>query len=89
MLFTSVRETTPDVRVVNLNGSDPELLPRFVAAAHAHVSRVLYSKINLITIYKGVKAKVSIGGWTGSLFWSSNVATAQNRFVLVRYARVV
>ncbi|KAJ7044698.1 endochitinase [Mycena alexandri] len=61
-------ETTPDVRVVTLNGSDPEVLPRFVAAAHAH----------------GVKAKVSVGGWTGSLFWSSNVATAQNRTLFVK-----
>ncbi|KAJ6583772.1 glycoside hydrolase family 18 protein [Mycena sp. CBHHK59/15] len=61
-------ETTPDVRVVTLNGSNPELLPKFVATAHAH----------------GVKAKVSVGGWTGSLFWSSNVATAQNRTLFVK-----
>ncbi|KAJ7229402.1 glycoside hydrolase family 18 protein [Mycena haematopus] len=61
-------ETTADVRVVSLDGSDPELLPSFVAAAHAH----------------GVKAKVSVGGWTGSLFWSSNVATAQNRTLFVK-----
>ncbi|KAJ7774101.1 endochitinase [Mycena olivaceomarginata] len=61
-------ETTADVRVVSLNGSDPELLPQFVAAAHTH----------------GVKAKVSIGGWTGSRFWSSNVATAQNRTLFVK-----
>ncbi|KAJ7930118.1 glycoside hydrolase family 18 protein [Mycena leptocephala] len=61
-------ETTSDVRVVTLNGSDPELLPRFVAAAQKH----------------GVKAKVSIGGWTGSLFWSSNVATAHNRTLFVK-----
>jgi hypothetical protein len=31
------RETTSDVRLVTLNGSDPELLPKFVAAAHEHV----------------------------------------------------
>ncbi|KAJ7167523.1 glycoside hydrolase family 18 protein [Mycena filopes] len=61
-------ETTPDVRAVSLNGSDPEELPKFVAAAHAH----------------GVKAKVSIGGWTGSLFWSSNVATPRNRTLFVK-----
>jgi len=61
-------ETTSDVRAVNLNGSDPELLPNFVAAAHAH----------------GTKASVSVGGWTGSLFWSSNVATAQNRTLFVK-----
>ncbi|KAJ7498589.1 endochitinase [Mycena latifolia] len=67
-LTYSFAETTPDVRVVTLNGSGPELLPRFVAAAHAH----------------GVKAKVSVGGWTGSLFWSSNVATPQNRTLFVK-----
>ncbi|KAF7355619.1 Chitinase [Mycena sanguinolenta] len=61
-------ETTADVRRITLNGSDPELLPIFVAVAHAH----------------GVKAKVSIGGWTGSLFWSPNVATAQNRTLFVK-----
>ncbi|KAJ6515538.1 glycoside hydrolase family 18 protein [Mycena sanguinolenta] len=67
-LIYSFAETTPDVRMVTLNGSDPELLPSFVAAAHAH----------------GVKAKVSVGGWTWSLFWSSNVATAQNRTLFVK-----
>jgi len=61
-------ETTADVREVSLSGSDPELLPSFVATAHSH----------------GVKAKVSVGGWTGSLFWSSNVATAQNRTLFVK-----
>ncbi|KAJ7197124.1 glycoside hydrolase family 18 protein [Mycena rebaudengoi] len=59
-------ETSSDVRLVTLNGSDPELLPKFVAAAHEH----------------GVKALVSVGGWTGSRFWSSNVAMAENRWNL-------
>ncbi|KAF7355625.1 Chitinase [Mycena sanguinolenta] len=67
-LTYSFAETTADVREVSLSGSDPELLPSFVATAHAH----------------GVKAKVSVGGWTGSLFWSSNVATAQNRTLFVK-----
>ncbi|KAJ6538474.1 glycoside hydrolase family 18 protein [Mycena vulgaris] len=61
-------ETTPDVRAVTLNGSAPEMLPKFVAAAHAH----------------GVKAAVSVGGWTGSLYWSSNVATAENRTLFAK-----
>ncbi|KAF8213886.1 chitinase [Mycena galopus ATCC 62051] len=61
-------ETTADVRVLSLNGSDPELLPQFVAAAHAH----------------GVKAQVTVGGWTGSLFWSANVGSAQNRTLFVK-----
>ncbi|KAJ7797115.1 glycoside hydrolase superfamily [Mycena olivaceomarginata] len=60
--------TTGDVRVVSLNGSSPEVLPQFVSIAHAN----------------GVKAKVSVGGWTGSRFWSSNVATPQNRTLFVK-----
>jgi len=59
-------ETTPGS--ISLNGSEPDVLPQFVSAAHAH----------------GVKVKVSVGGWTGSLFWSSNVATAQNRTRFVK-----
>ncbi|KAJ7228309.1 glycoside hydrolase family 18 protein [Mycena pura] len=61
-------ETTSDVRSLDLSGSEPEILPQFVAAAHAN----------------GVKAKVSIGGWTGSLFWSSAVASAANRTLFVQ-----
>ncbi len=33
---------------------------------------------------KGVKALVSIGGWTGSLYYSANVATAENRTAFVK-----
>jgi chitinase len=40
-----------------------EGLSTFVAEAHAH----------------SVKALVSIGGWTGSTHWSSNVATPEAR----------
>ncbi|KAI0344492.1 chitinase [Trametopsis cervina] len=32
----------------------------------------------------GVKALVSIGGWTGSLYYSSNVASAENRTAFVK-----
>ncbi|KAJ7639210.1 chitinase [Roridomyces roridus] len=63
----SFAETTPDVRLVTLNGSEPELMPQFVSAAHAH----------------GVKALVTVGGWTGSRYWSSNIATAANRTAFV------
>ncbi|KAK2466026.1 hypothetical protein APHAL10511_001668 [Amanita phalloides] len=63
----SFAETTPDVRELSLADSDPDLLPKFVAAAHRH----------------GVKASVSIGGWTGSRWWSSNVGSAHNRTLFV------
>lgn len=36
-----------------------------------------------LTIYKGVKALVSVGGWTGSLYYSSAVATSENRTAFV------
>ncbi|KAJ7804323.1 glycoside hydrolase family 18 protein [Mycena olivaceomarginata] len=48
--------------------SDVSVLPQFVSAAQDH----------------GVKAKVSVGGWAGSRFWSSNVATSQNRTLFVK-----
>ncbi|KAG6832174.1 hypothetical protein H0H92_004905 [Tricholoma furcatifolium] len=59
----SFAETTPDVNTLDLSGSDPSQLPNFVSEAHKN----------------NVKALVSIGGWTGSRFYSSNVATSQNR----------
>jgi len=37
----------------------------------------------LLTIHKGVKALVSVGGWTGSLYYSSAVATSENRTAFV------
>ncbi|KAF8169494.1 chitinase [Pholiota molesta] len=61
-------ETTPDVHTLNLSGSDPSLLPQFVSEAHNN----------------GVKALVSIGGWTGSRFFSTHVGSAQNRTAFVK-----
>ncbi|KAF9444016.1 glycoside hydrolase family 18 protein [Macrolepiota fuliginosa MF-IS2] len=55
--------TGPDASNVVLNSDDQQVLPTFVAAAHQN----------------GVKALVSIGGWTGSRFFSSAIATPENR----------
>jgi chitinase len=33
---------------------------------------------------QGVKARVSIGGWTGSRFWSTSVGSAKNRTAFVK-----
>ncbi|KAI9444239.1 chitinase [Lactarius indigo] len=55
--------TTPDVNVIGLSDSDKELLPQFVQVAHEN----------------HVKPIVSIGGWTGSQYFSSAVATDANR----------
>ncbi|OAX39727.1 glycoside hydrolase family 18 protein [Rhizopogon vinicolor AM-OR11-026] len=51
-----------------LSSSDASLLPQFVSDAHAN----------------GVQAHISIGGWTGSIYFSSNVATADNRTAFVK-----
>ncbi|KAF8622115.1 hypothetical protein AX15_007250 [Amanita polypyramis BW_CC] len=64
----SFAETTPDVTQLNLTGSNPDLLPKFVETAHKH----------------GVKVLVSIGGWSGSRWWSSSVRSAYNRRLFVK-----
>ncbi|KAJ7586301.1 chitinase [Mycena floridula] len=59
--------TTPDVNVLFLADSDEEFLPKFVAAAHQN----------------DVLASLSIGGWTGSRWYSSNIGSAANRTAFV------
>ncbi|KAJ7680900.1 glycoside hydrolase family 18 protein [Mycena polygramma] len=59
---------TPDPKAISLAPSDQELLPQFVTAAHKN----------------GVKAGLSIGGWTGSQYYSSNVGSASNRTSFVK-----
>jgi len=61
-------ETTPDVGALTLAGSNPDLLPQFVQEAHLN----------------RVNALVSIGGWTGSRYFSSNVGSAKNRTAFVK-----
>ncbi|KAF8813893.1 glycoside hydrolase family 18 protein [Phlegmacium glaucopus] len=60
--------TTPDVTTLSLTTADETLLPQFVSTAHQN----------------GVKASLSIGGWTGSRWFSTNVRTAQNRTAFVK-----
>lgn len=67
-LYYSFAETTPDITKLSLADSDGEMLPKFVSEAHAH----------------GVEAHVAIGGWTGGIWFSSNVATAKNRTAFVK-----
>ncbi|KAG9316848.1 glycoside hydrolase family 18 protein [Chiua virens] len=67
-LIYSFAITTPSVYSLSLNGSDPPLLPEFVAEAHAN----------------GVAAHVAIGGWGGGLWFSSDVATSENRTAFVQ-----
>ncbi|EIW51657.1 glycoside hydrolase [Trametes versicolor FP-101664 SS1] len=60
--------TTNDVNTVSLADSDEELLPTFVDLAHQN----------------NVKAILTIGGWTGSQYFSSAVATEANRTAFVK-----
>ncbi|TFK74291.1 glycoside hydrolase family 18 protein [Pluteus cervinus] len=60
--------TTADDSAISLATSDQQILPQFVSAAHSH----------------GVKASLSIGGWTGSRYFSSHVATSSNRTTFVQ-----
>ncbi|KIY73978.1 glycoside hydrolase family 18 protein [Cylindrobasidium torrendii FP15055 ss-10] len=60
-------ETTEDVHNLSLEGSNAELVPEFVALARLN----------------DVKALVSIGGWTGSMYFSTAVGSAQNRTAFV------
>ncbi|KAH9958052.1 glycoside hydrolase [Russula dissimulans] len=55
--------TTPDSSVLGLADSDMTLLPQFVETAHLY----------------GVDALLSVGGWGGSQYFSSAVATDANR----------
>jgi len=54
--------TTPDVTQLSLEGSLFEFLPAFVHTARKN----------------GVKALVSVGGWTGCLYYSSMVGSAES-----------
>ncbi|KAA1479345.1 glycoside hydrolase [Dentipellis sp. KUC8613] len=62
-MIYSFATTTPDVNTIGLASSDTQLLPQFVQTAHQN----------------NVDAILSIGGWTGSLYFSPAVATADNR----------
>ncbi|KAG1725422.1 glycoside hydrolase family 18 protein [Suillus paluster] len=67
-MYYSFAITTSCVNNISLAGSDGWLLPAFVSEAHAH----------------GVEAHISIGGWDGGIYFSSDVATAENRTAFVK-----
>ncbi|KAJ6572049.1 glycoside hydrolase family 18 protein [Mycena capillaripes] len=59
--------TTPDVSTIALDDVSAQALPEFVSAAQSN----------------GVAALLSIGGWSGSLWYSTAVATSENRTAFV------
>ncbi|KDR72562.1 hypothetical protein GALMADRAFT_73528 [Galerina marginata CBS 339.88] len=60
--------TTPDASVIALDSESAALLPTFVTEAHNN----------------GVNALLSIGGWTGSIYYSTAVGSADNRTTFVK-----
>ncbi|THV08265.1 glycoside hydrolase family 18 protein [Dendrothele bispora CBS 962.96] len=60
--------TTEDPGQLSLEGSAGENLPSFVEEAHKH----------------NVSAAISIGGWSGSRFWSTAVGSSKNRTIFVK-----
>ncbi|KAF9559452.1 glycoside hydrolase family 18 protein [Agrocybe pediades] len=60
--------TTPDPSVLALDDQSAALLPTFVTEAHNN----------------NVKALLSVGGWGGSLYYSTAVGNAQNRTAFVK-----
>ncbi|EJD03463.1 glycoside hydrolase [Fomitiporia mediterranea MF3/22] len=62
-LTYAFRETTQDPSNITLPEPGARLLPQFVAKAHEN----------------GVKAFLSLGGWTGSQYFSTNVGNEKNR----------
>ncbi|OAX34531.1 glycoside hydrolase family 18 protein [Rhizopogon vinicolor AM-OR11-026] len=67
-IYYSFAIPTSSVDSLSLDGSDGDLLPEFVSTAHEN----------------GVEAHISIGGWTGSIYFSSNIATPANRTAFVK-----
>jgi len=74
-----LRTTTPDVNTLGLEESDQRLLPQFVQTAKQHVSPSLLSARVTYKKRQHVHPLLSVGGWGGSRFFSSAVATAANR----------
>lgn len=64
----SRRTTTPDVNSIAITSDDERIIPQFVSAAHFH----------------SVSASISVGGWAGSLYFSTAVATAANRTAFIK-----
>ncbi|GJJ11377.1 hypothetical protein Clacol_005609 [Clathrus columnatus] len=55
--------TTSDVSELSITSQDEQVMPQLVQAAHKH----------------NVSVSISVGGWTGSQYFSTAVATPQNR----------
>ncbi|KAJ8509393.1 hypothetical protein ONZ45_g8433 [Pleurotus djamor] len=78
--------TTPDPSVISLDDVSQRMLPQMVSAARANVGTPFRSFPSLSSdgFLQGVSPSLSIGGWTGSIYFSPAVATPQNRTAFVK-----
>lgn len=67
-LYYSFATPTSSVDSLSLDGSSGDLLPQFVSDAHSN----------------NVAAHIAIGGWLGSVWFSSSIATSENRTAFVK-----
>ncbi|KAJ4479205.1 chitinase [Lentinula aciculospora] len=67
-VYFSFAMPTVKTQTLTLDGSNGDVLPSFVQQAHAN----------------GVNAHVSVGGWDGSIYFSTAVGSAENRTQFVK-----
>jgi chitinase len=74
------RTTTPNIATLGFSDVDQILLPQFVNHARNHVSLAQHSLQSQILYFgQNVVPMLSIGGYTGSRWFSSHVRTNENR----------
>ena len=68
-----------------LKDTDEQLLPQFVQLAHQNVCHcVLHTFMFSRHVFQNVAAMITIGGWTGSQYFSTAVNSATNRTAFVQ-----
>lgn len=69
--------------MIGLEEADLQLIPQFVSLAHQNVCYLppfsLFQPFLTQGVSQNVKPMLSIGGWSGSKYFSSSVATEENR----------
>ena len=65
--------------MIGLTDSDKQIIPQFVQTAHQNVCRRPLFALFLLNVHQRIQAILSVGGWTGSQYFSSAVATDANR----------
>ena len=84
LLTILFRTTTPNITTLGLVDSDLKLLPQFVSYAHQHVKSIRSSSYFVLKCFQNVVPMLSIGGFTGSRWFSSHIRTPSNRTRFVK-----